>query len=362
MQRKQHILALDGLRTIAVACVLVTHYADGDSFLRRLGIDWAVVGVHIFFVISGFLITKLLVEKYFQLDTFASGFFAFLTARITRILPLALVSVAFIAFFSPVTSEFLAYTLTFTSNFYTAKTGEWFPYAGHYWSLSVEMQFYVLFPFFVWFFRKNLLRFLGVALVIALLSRVALTYLTDYKNPSLLLPARMDAFLWGGILFCHVKRPSYRRFVNLLLWTGGLAYLGESLLLVLMHASKTTPDMSLGNILFAGLVGVTLDQDSRIAQVFSNRALTHFGRISYGIYLWHPIMWLARSTINEATGGILYLSSVPIWIVLTIMTIVISEISWIVVERPANTVGHRLSSRLLKNVARGRASKDEATV
>ncbi|MFM0438518.1 acyltransferase [Paraburkholderia strydomiana] len=359
MSRNNHILALDGLRTFAVASVLITHYADGTSFLRHLGIDWAIVGVHIFFVLSGFLITKLLIEKYFHSDVFISGFAAFLAARVARILPLAFLAVGFIALFSPVSGQFLAYNLTFTSNFYTARTGEWFPYAGHYWSLSVEMQFYLLFPVFLWVFRKRLLAFMIVALIIALLSRYALSHISDYKNPSLLLPARVDAFLWGGLLFCASGSLSFRRISQVLFWLGAVVYFGQSVLLGLAHIS-TMPDMSLGNVCFTGLVGLTMCKGSLFARIFSNKTLVHFGKISYGIYIWHPIMWLARSTINDATGGILYISHVPIWTVLAVLTIFFAEISWVAVERPINTRGHQLAAHLLKMGTRRKSSSEAA--
>jgi peptidoglycan/LPS O-acetylase OafA/YrhL len=348
IKQNNHITSLDGLRTLAVAAVVVTHYAPGDSILRRLGIDWAVIGVHLFFVLSGFLITKLLIEKYFEGVSFAKGFAAFWIARTFRIVPLAFFAIAVVWIFSPTALplELLTYNLTFTSNFYTAKTNDWLPYTGHFWSLAVEMQFYLLYPFFIWMVRKHALQALIVAMGALLLIQEIVAKHSGFPGFVFLLPARADAFMWGGVLFCLSKQLTFPRTVKVMALVGAIIYVGQSFCSHTFGTSSFIPQMLIGNVLFAGIVGMTMVPGSLLQIALSNRVLVHFGKISYGIYIWHPIMWLVYARVNASADGILY--HLPLLIDLLVLTIVFSELSWLLFEKKLNSLGHRWSMRILQ--------------
>ncbi|WNC90970.1 acyltransferase [Paraburkholderia sp. FT54] len=338
---------------------MITHYAPGDSILRKLGIDWAVIGVHIFFVLSGFLITKLLSEKYFATDRFMAGFAAFLVARTVRIIPLAFFALAVVALLStePLPKGFFEYNLTFTSNIYTARTGEWFPDVGHYWSLAVEMQFYLIFPFFVWAFRRRLLPALIIATAALYLLQEVVARYSGFANPGFLLTGRADAFLLGGILFCMTKRPDFAFFAKMALAFGCTVYVGQSFGREFLQTSAFISQMPIANLLFAGLVGVAMLNGSVVDRVFSNHILVHFGKVSYGIYIWHPIMWLVYPFLNNATHGAIS-RHVSLILLLVLLTIGFAEASWHLFEKQLNTIGHRWSSKILKgsHVAKNDAS------
>ncbi|MEX3901064.1 acyltransferase family protein [Paraburkholderia sp. BR10954] len=349
MPANQHIGSLDGLRTLAVACVVLTHYAGGDSVFRRMGIDWAVTGVHIFFALSGFLITKLLVEKYFVAQSFWRGITAFWIARVFRILPLAYIALSVVALcsVSPLPREFYLYNLTFTSNIFTAKTGDWLPHTGHFWSLAVEMQFYVLYPVLVWLFRPRLLLSLSVLIAALFILQHFPIAPATYVAPMFLLPARADAFLWGALVFAISNLRSFAGIVRSGMIVAAVCYYGQTLGAHFLGWPVLLPEMSIGNIVFASLVGLALLPGTLTQRILSNKVLVHFGTISYGIYVWHPIMWLMRSWINDVAHGILYIDHVPIVLVLVAMTIGFSEISWLLFEKRVNGFGQKLAKRAL---------------
>ncbi|TCG02866.1 hypothetical protein BZM27_52660 [Paraburkholderia steynii] len=106
--------------------------------------------MHIFFALSGFLITKLLVEKYFLAQSFWRGLTAFWVARVFRILPLAYFAVVVVAYVldHPASSRFLLIQSDVHIKHLHIATGDWLPHTGHFWSLAVEMRhFSILYLF-----------------------------------------------------------------------------------------------------------------------------------------------------------------------------------------------------------------------
>jgi peptidoglycan/LPS O-acetylase OafA/YrhL len=352
MPSHQRIDSFDGLRTLAVACVVITHYASADSVLRKLGIGWAIIGVQIFFVLSGFLITKLLIEKYFERESFCGGFAAFLIARTCRIVPLAYVVVGIVAIFSSeaLPPHFVRDNLLFVSNLYTVRTGLWYPYLGHYWSLAVEMQFYLLFPLFVWLFRRCLARALVIAMLVLLIAQTIIVTYGGYADPRCLLPIRADAFLWGGLLYCLSQTREFVRTTHILMIVGGILFIGESIVITVTGSIPLRSQMTVGNVLFAGIVGAAMQSDGRFSRFLCTPVLRHLGKISFGIYIWHPVMWLVWARVRDLAGGLPYklLDLMPLWAVLTLATVVFAEVSWFVLEVPANRLGHRMAGKMLK--------------
>ncbi|WP_250538732.1 MULTISPECIES: acyltransferase [unclassified Caballeronia] len=352
MSSRQHIEAFDGLRALAVGCVVVTHYANADSVLRKIGVDWAIIGVHLFFVLSGFLITKSLKEKYFVANSFGSGFGAFLLARCFRIVPLAYAVIAIVGILSvePLPPGFYRDNLLFISNFYTVRTGLWFPYLGHYWSLAVEMQFYLIFPAFVWVFRRNLIRALVVALSFTLLLQVAVGHYGKFVDPRFLLSTRADAFLWGSVVFCLSDTKWFMRYIRIMIATGGILFIGQSVGIAWFALKPAVAQMTVGNIFFSGILGAAMLPGSWFVRVLQNRFFRHLGKVSFGIYVWHPVMWLLWANAREFDGGLPYkmLDVMPLWMLLTLATVICAELSWLILETPANRLGHRLASKALR--------------
>lgn len=140
------IPSLDGIRAVAV-CLVVIGHLNGYGTSVLLG----VFGVHVFFVLSGYLITRLLQEEQAGSGRISIG--AFYRRRCFRILPAAYVFMALLCLASPRSREGILYALTYSVSYHAQSVSPWLQ---HLWSLSVEEQFYLLWPLalVLWFRRR----------------------------------------------------------------------------------------------------------------------------------------------------------------------------------------------------------------
>ena len=286
---------INGLRALAVLSVLFYHFSIP-------GFGGGYVGVDVFFVISGFLMTQIIHTKLSAERFTLTGFYA---ARVRRILP-ALLGLVIImlacGFFYLIPSDYELLgrhafrSLLFTSNINFAHKGGYFDTTAseewllHTWSLSVEGQFYLLFPFFLLGLMKlGSGRFLktGVITLFALsllLSTVETRY--DQTSAFYLLPTRIWEFLAGAMTY-FFKWPSFpkrhleKAGIALILsavffYSGELEYPGYLALLPVLGAAAVISSRS-NNLLL------------------TNKAAQFFGNISYSLYLWHwPVILAAK--------------------------------------------------------------------
>lgn len=292
---------LDGLRGLAVSLVLLFHLQ-----VPLFGIGWC--GVDLFFVLSGYLITTILLAT-----KDSPGFFKnFYARRVLRIFPLyfsALVVVFFVAL--PVAerlqlarsvplSEQLWYWL-YLSNWRNA-SGHILYYLSHFWTLAVEEQFYLVWPFIVFFLsRRSLVRVCAGAILICLVTRSALCWnaaLAEFLHRGTLF--RMDDLAWGALLALATCDP--RLSLQLRNWGKlgtilAIAVLGGVLIFV-GPSALSRPMMSIGytalGLLSAGLVWIASRPSSRLdrsRRILNFGPLRSFGKYSYGIYVLHyPIV------------------------------------------------------------------------
>src|SRR6266849_732607 len=158
---------LDGIRTLAVSAVFLQHFVGFQNLPGILGvIPWGQLGVKLFFVLSGFLITGVLLRSRDAVEQAGvSNWFAarqFYVRRFLRIFPLYYFVIAICVLLNiPPVREILVWLLTYTLNIYASLRGQWGNldlYVAHFWSLAVEEQFYIVWPWFLLFApRKRLL-------------------------------------------------------------------------------------------------------------------------------------------------------------------------------------------------------------
>ena len=140
---------LDSLRAVAVGCVMLLHFPAGEAFGRYLPLD---LGVELFFVISGFLITGI-VLKGAKTINFIENFYL---RRALRLFPLYYIVVIMLTTYSHQMREAFAYYALYGVNIWVVKNQTW-GIATHFWSLSVEEQFYLIWPFAVlWTPRREI--------------------------------------------------------------------------------------------------------------------------------------------------------------------------------------------------------------
>jgi peptidoglycan/LPS O-acetylase OafA/YrhL len=336
---------IDGLRAIAVGAVILYHAQI--TIFGHQPFKGGFIGVDIFFVISGYLITSIILKELVTTGSFS--FKHFYERRVRRILPVLLfvmiVSLPF-AWMYLLPSNFvdfsksILYSLGFSSNFYFHYSGQEYgaesgllkPFL-HTWSLSVEEQYYILFPIILLvtfkYFRQYLIHILILGFVISLV-------LADWgsrNHPSLnfyVLPTRGWELLAGSILaYFEITNGnrSKNKTHNLILPTIGLLLIGHSILFFndeIFHPSLYT---------LSPIIGVCLiiwysNKDELITKILSTKLFVGIGLISYSLYLWHyPIFAFARIS-NFFDNNIIYK------IAFLIITIFLSSISYYFVERP----------------------------
>jgi len=305
---------IDGLRAIAIGAVIFYHAQI--NILGHQPFKGGFIGVDIFFVISGYLITSIILKELITTGSFS--FKHFYERRIRRILPallfVMLVSLPF-AWMYLLPSSFIdfsksiLYSLGFSSNYYFwysghqygAESGLLKPFL-HTWSLSVEEQFYILFPIVLLitfkYFGKYLIHILilgfGVSLGLADWSS------RNYSSASFyFLHTRMWELLAGSLLaYFEITRGGLVRFrfktLNLILPSIGLFLIGHSILFFndkMFHPSFYT----LSSIIGVCLVIWFSNKDEIITKILSTKLFVGIGLISYSLYLWHyPIFAFYR--------------------------------------------------------------------
>ena len=336
---------IDGLRAIAVGAVILYHAQINIFGHQPFG--GGFIGVDIFFVISGYLITSIILKELITTGSFSFKYFY--ERRVRRILPVLffvmLVSLPF-AWMYLIPSSFvdfsksILYSLGFGSNYYFHYSGQvygaldglFIPFL-HTWSLSVEEQFYILFPIFFLFTFKYFKQYLIHILILGLIVSLVLSEWTSKNYPSAsfyFLHTRMWEILAGSILAYFEIIRGYRsqnKFLNFSLPTIGIFLIGYSI----VFFKNNIPHPSFYTIL--PIIGVCLiiwfsDRDELITKILSTKLFVGIGLISYSLYLWHyPIFAFLK--INGLVSGTLIgkLFLVPIIFFLSIL-------SYFFIERP----------------------------
>ena len=346
---------IDGLRAVAVVPVILYH-AGSDLF------SGGYVGVDVFFVISGYLITSILVED------LAAGRFSiarFYERRARRILPalfLVLLCTTALAWAWMVPSQLDSYAralvavVLFVSNVHFWRAEDYFAPAAelnpllHTWSLAVEEQFYIAFPIFLlllWRFgRRRMLPTIG-ALSLASLALAEWGWRNEPAASFFLLPTRAWE-LGAGALCALVLREGPVRGRPL------LAGLGLGLIAVAVFAfDDETPFPSLYALAPVGgtaLVILFARAGSPVARLLSLRAMVGIGLVSYSAYLWHqPLFALARVRSVAHPSPELMLG-------LVLATFALAYLSWRFVEQPFRGRTPVLSTRPAVFAASGAAA------
>jgi peptidoglycan/LPS O-acetylase OafA/YrhL/lysophospholipase L1-like esterase len=343
----RHLPALDGLRGIAVTAVLLFH----GGFAWAKG-GW--LGVSVFFTLSGFLITNLLVAEWDSERTISLR--TFWSRRFRRLMPAALACLLLVAlygwlFASPeqlrnLRGDLLA-ALGYVANwrFLFAKLSYADLFSApspvqHFWSLAIEEQFYVAFPLVVFLaLRLGGRRLLGAVLGVTVAASLVVAYVERANLDRVYYgtDTRMAELLAGGLLALwwsssptarDAARTSWRRLAVALLGAGGLA----GSLLLWPAVSQTSDVVTRGVLPLQALLSVAVitaaARPGIVSRVLSFRGFTALGLVSYGLYLYHWPIFLMLD--QERTG----LSRVPLFGVRVAATGVAAVLSYHVLEQP----------------------------
>ncbi len=307
---------IDGLRAIAVLGVLIYHAELSFAGTRLLSAGF--LGVDIFFVISGFLITRILVTEV-QADKFS--FLNFYERRARRILPMLFLVIfctmpfAWWLMLPPAMVDYAGSVFTsvlYTSNFWFWSSDSYWGQASalkpllHTWSLSLEEQFYLIAPWVVILFAKRPKVFEPLLLVLLLASFITAEVWsrTAAESAFYLLPARAWELLVGGILAVRMVRTEQfgkselRPFTKELVSALGLVLVLLPLVLLdseIRHPSYRTMLPVLGSALI-----IWASEGTRVGRLLSLKIVVWVGLLSYSIYLWHfPIFAYFKIALIE---------------------------------------------------------------
>jgi peptidoglycan/LPS O-acetylase OafA/YrhL len=264
--RLNRVPALDGLRAIAILGVLGYHLVPHRMPGGYLGVD-------LFFVLSGFLITSLLMKE--------TDLKRFYLRRALRILPPLVVAVALAALFAdpkaPVEPRHVAASLLFYANLMPFSD---MPLMGHLWSLAVEEHFYALWPLLFMFAPRWRNTALITAVIGGLAVRVALLVFADDEAAYKCTAARVDALAMGCLLALH-KPPQVP------LWAAAAAF--GAIGAMFLFAKWTHPVMPSVGLTAIALLAVVVLRSMRHPLIASALSpIAWIGRRSYGLYLYHP--------------------------------------------------------------------------
>jgi peptidoglycan/LPS O-acetylase OafA/YrhL len=295
----ERIPELDGLRGLAAVMVILHHISQSYSFsaagsILRLWLDvthagW--IGVDVFFALSGFLITRILLATHTH-PHYYRNFFA---RRVLRLAPPFLITLALVALLVPGSGKFLVLCIFYLANFSTL-FGIPMAYSP-LWSLAVEEHFYLFWPWLVKFFSRRNLAAVGIFIVLA-----TPPFRFYAQKFGFFLPYyswfRFDGLMWGALLALVVtSQRSSRRIIRI--WSVAVGLVGALIFLVGAPLGAMGRSSLIGNtVVFGavamattGLIGLTALGDLRLVWApLRSRVARFLGDISYWMYLFHVLV------------------------------------------------------------------------
>jgi len=333
---------LDSLRALAVLAVLLGHFGY---------LPVSIEGVELFFVLSGFLITRILIDGKSRCERFPKLPKSYLlrhfyVRRFLRIFPpyYALLIILSLASFFNFRDRFwegnvfwksMFFHASYTSNFWFAITKKWEPWiTSHFWSLSVEEQFYLFWPWIIISVPRKRLWIAAVSLCAsAFVFRTAMrVYNVNYITFGTLSPTYFDFLGLGGLLAVVWEKPRAQFILRV---AGSFATV--LLLLGLAVGFAIQDAMILWAFAFTGLVSKAAEGfTGPVGSFLSWSVLRYIGHISYGIYLYHLPALLFVVRVYKKLGVRFPDVGLGRFVVAGVVTVSIASLSWHLLEGPIN--------------------------
>jgi peptidoglycan/LPS O-acetylase OafA/YrhL len=327
---RTHIPELDGFRGIAILLVLAMHL---------FGMPGGWVGVDMFFTLSGFLITRILLTTRGEPNYFRR----FYTRRTLRIFPIYYLLIGLVFILSPDLRDRLWWYACYLADFTAFAPKMHIGRLTHTWSLAVEEQFYLVWPLLVFLLSPRRLRNICIiGLILANLFRLCANLMElpfFFVNSNILV--RCDGLLVGSMIAQYLHDGGYPTGQNRR-WAMGILASCAILSLWLMvtgrfsvtaNANMPMQLMGMWGVAFGSgsllWLGIGASRGGMLQKILTARWLRFMGRISYGLYLYHiPILFVVRMYVGERVHTLFWAT------VVSALTLGVACISWFAVEAP----------------------------
>jgi peptidoglycan/LPS O-acetylase OafA/YrhL len=349
---------------LAVGLVLIDHWLAEKNVLP-LG----PLGVTMFFVLSGFLITRILIQSKLKDDhTGRSHWFSvkqFIIRRSIRIFPIYFLAIFVLyALDIPPVRDTILWSLTYTTNIYIATRQTWMGTIDHLWSLAVEEQYYLIFPYLILFLPiKNYLKILSGMILLSVILRLVLFFNGNpWMVQYVLMPTCLDSFGLGGILayfFTFQKETTFKEICSAKYLIMSLLILVLFFILSRQYQISSTQVHHFGNLVVERFIGSIFcffliakavnGYDGLMKWLLENPLVSFLGRISYGLYLYHNFVYnffhtpqsslilrslykiqrIIPSMTQNVTFELLYFFGI---------TAFLATLSWYLIEKPVNNL------------------------
>jgi peptidoglycan/LPS O-acetylase OafA/YrhL len=346
-----YMVQLDGLRAIAVLGVLLAHFLPSLPLTKIL--DTGALGVQLFFVLSGFLITGILFkckeDVSFKKSTPGFSIRQFYIRRVLRIFPIYYLTL-FIALLFSVESvrDSLFWHLAYLSNVDLQMRAVWEGETLLFWTLSVEEQFYLVWPWSIIFIpKKHLQSFIVTTIITGILFKVVYPLLNPTASDfgMVLTLGHIDSLGLGALLALYTYEPNFceskQRLLNLGFWVGLPLFVA----LPILRMAEVGNDFrfifrnAIVSLFFVWLVArASKGFRGIIGSFLEFKPILYLGKISYGIYVYHLFVPLLISTIFSALDWSYPMTGTRFikFFVNTGVTLIIAILSWHIIENPIN--------------------------
>lgn len=345
----RHIVQLDGLRFFAVLMVMVGHWLQWQwthPILTKLPL---VHGVTLFFVLSGFLITRILltyrdtydIEKKNKIVLIKN----FYVRRFLRIFPIYYLLLLFLFLIDfQGTRKLFPWLITYTINIYQSIHTVYVGQFNHFWSLAVEEQFYLFWPFVLLFVkpRKTFLIIIFIILLALAVRMYLYLCLGKWMAASFFTLSCMYSLGLGALLaYINIYKPKTEDLLSKPIWLYlAIVFYGCSLLM--QHALNIDwykvifDDFFFSLVAFFMIVRASRNEFKGVAKmILENRCVVYSGKISYGLYVYHTfIPFMGYAAFGSL--GFPIVNLYMFFIVAFLMTYLVSSVSWELIESPIN--------------------------
>lgn len=347
-----HLPVLDAVRGVAILMVMLYHFelaaTRATKYPHRF-VQFGWCGVDLFFVLSGFLITGILLEAKHDAHYFRN----FYARRVLRIFPLyyavlgaLAIAVALMAPHWPevsAISRLQSWLWWYGANFKLAMDNSWMAFRGdpfdlgHLWSLAVEEHFYLVWPAVVLMLnRRALMRFCLAIMVVALATRIYCVASGNTIAAYVLTPCRMDGLAFGAWIALAARGPDGLRWVRR--WAAPVAgitalalaavYLGAGGM-DYFHAPVATIGYTLLDLFFAAIIvlAISVDPATAAGQLLAARWLRSLGKYSYALYIFH--MFFVYPVVNSGIHRYVHSTTLSIWMSIAIASVTAYALAWL---------------------------------